>query len=40
MGADGERYRFREVPVVPRPSEVLNEAEGPEVVVACTSPRA
>lgn len=38
VGADGERYRFREVPVVPRSSEALNEAEGPEVVVACTSP--
>jgi alkanesulfonate monooxygenase SsuD/methylene tetrahydromethanopterin reductase-like flavin-dependent oxidoreductase (luciferase family) len=36
--ADGERFRFREVPVVPRPSEALHEVEGPEVVVACTSP--
>ncbi|TDC72492.1 LLM class flavin-dependent oxidoreductase [Streptomyces hainanensis] len=32
VAAGGERYRFREVPVVPRP------AEPPEVVVACTSP--
>ena len=29
---------FREVPVVPRPSEALTDAPGPEVVVACTSP--
>ncbi|WP_073948759.1 LLM class flavin-dependent oxidoreductase [Streptomyces kebangsaanensis] len=40
--ASGERFTFREVPVVPRPSEALTEtpteAEGPEVVVACTSP--
>ncbi|MFJ3638445.1 LLM class flavin-dependent oxidoreductase [Streptomyces sp. NPDC090108] len=38
VAASGERYRFREVPVVPRPSEALTEAPGPEVVVACTSP--
>jgi alkanesulfonate monooxygenase SsuD/methylene tetrahydromethanopterin reductase-like flavin-dependent oxidoreductase (luciferase family) len=38
VAADGERFRFREVPVVPRPSESLTETEGPEVVVACTSP--
>ncbi|AZP20463.1 LLM class flavin-dependent oxidoreductase [Streptomyces aquilus] len=38
VSADGERYRFREVPVVPRPSEALTEADGPEVIVACTSP--
>ncbi|MFR9797004.1 LLM class flavin-dependent oxidoreductase [Streptomyces sp. MS06] len=38
VGADGERFRFREVPVVPRPSESLVETEGPGVVVACTSP--
>ncbi|NUO45478.1 MAG: LLM class flavin-dependent oxidoreductase [Streptomyces sp.] len=40
VAADGERYRFREVPVVPRPSESLTEepGSGPEVVVACTSP--
>lgn len=34
----GERYAFREVPVVPRPSESLSGSPGPEVVVACTSP--
>ncbi|WP_330459844.1 LLM class flavin-dependent oxidoreductase [Streptomyces sp. NBC_00820] len=38
VAASGERYRFREVPVVPRPSEALGETPGPEVVVACTSP--
>ncbi|MGW5565734.1 LLM class flavin-dependent oxidoreductase [Streptomyces tendae] len=38
VGASGDRYRFREVPVVPRPSESLSEEPGPEVVVACTSP--
>ncbi|MFF7138252.1 alkanesulfonate monooxygenase SsuD/methylene tetrahydromethanopterin reductase-like flavin-dependent oxidoreductase (luciferase family) [Streptomyces sp. SAI-126] len=38
VGADGERFRFREVPVVPRPSESFTEADGPEVIVACTSP--
>ncbi|MEU4654574.1 LLM class flavin-dependent oxidoreductase [Streptomyces sp. NPDC023723] len=38
VGAIGERFQFREVPVVPRPSEALSEADGPEVVVACTSP--
>ncbi|MFF3333773.1 LLM class flavin-dependent oxidoreductase [Streptomyces sp. NPDC002888] len=38
VGAFGDRFRFREVPVVPRPSESLTEEEGPEVIVACTSP--
>ncbi|WP_338686623.1 LLM class flavin-dependent oxidoreductase [Streptomyces acidiscabies] len=38
VGAEGERYRFRDVAVVPRPSESLTDADGPEVVVACTSP--
>ncbi|MFC9092195.1 LLM class flavin-dependent oxidoreductase [Streptomyces sp. NPDC002387] len=38
VAATGERFSFREVPVVPRPSESLSEAQGPEVVVACTSP--
>ena len=38
VAAGGERFAFREVPVVPRPSEALSEAPGPEVVVACTSP--
>lgn len=37
VSADGERYRFREVPVVPRPDELIEEPGGPEVVVACTS---
>ncbi|MFD7918832.1 LLM class flavin-dependent oxidoreductase [Streptomyces sp. NPDC059740] len=38
VGAGGERYAFREVPVVPRPRESPERPEGPEVVVACTSP--
>ncbi|GGY88063.1 LLM class flavin-dependent oxidoreductase [Streptomyces poonensis] len=38
VGASGERFSFPEVPVVPRPSEVLEDGPGPEVVVACTSP--
>lgn len=38
VSADGERYRFREVPVVPRPDELIGDTGGPEVVVACTSP--
>jgi alkanesulfonate monooxygenase SsuD/methylene tetrahydromethanopterin reductase-like flavin-dependent oxidoreductase (luciferase family) len=42
VGADGERYRFREVPVVPRAHEIADvegaAAEGPPVIVACTSP--
>ncbi|MEU1630244.1 LLM class flavin-dependent oxidoreductase [Streptomyces sp. NPDC020096] len=37
VGADGPRYRFREVPVVPRADE-LEESSGPPVVMACTSP--
>ncbi|MFB8773518.1 LLM class flavin-dependent oxidoreductase [Streptomyces broussonetiae] len=36
--AAGEHFRFRSVPVVPRPSESLTVTEGPEVLVACTSP--
>ncbi|MFJ3864392.1 LLM class flavin-dependent oxidoreductase [Streptomyces nigra] len=39
VGAAGERFGFREVAVVPRPSECLTDVAGPEVVVACTSPR-
>lgn len=39
VAADGERYRFREVAVVPRPDELLEGAPGPEVIVACTSPK-
>jgi alkanesulfonate monooxygenase SsuD/methylene tetrahydromethanopterin reductase-like flavin-dependent oxidoreductase (luciferase family) len=41
VSASGERFAFREVPVVPRPAESLTEtsdAPGPEVLVACTSP--
>ncbi|MFE2285719.1 LLM class flavin-dependent oxidoreductase [Streptomyces sp. NPDC059443] len=39
-GTAGEqRYGFREVAVVPRPSESLDgDGKGPEVIVACTSP--
>lgn len=37
VSADGPRYAFREVPVVPRPDE-LDGCAGPPVVVACTSP--
>lgn len=37
VGAAGERFAFREVPVVPRPDELLEPAEGPPVIVACTS---
>ncbi len=37
VGADGPRYRFREVPVVPRPDD-LDAPPAPPVVVACTSP--
>ncbi|MFZ3568130.1 LLM class flavin-dependent oxidoreductase [Streptomyces sp. BH097] len=41
VGGAGERFAFREVPVVPRPSEAIGGAgrEGPEVIVACTSPK-
>ncbi|KMS72819.1 alkane 1-monooxygenase [Streptomyces viridochromogenes] len=39
VASAGEQFDFREVPVVPRPSECLTDAEGPEVVVACTSPQ-
>ncbi|TQK51817.1 alkanesulfonate monooxygenase SsuD/methylene tetrahydromethanopterin reductase-like flavin-dependent oxidoreductase (luciferase family) [Streptomyces sp. SLBN-118] len=36
----GERFTFREVPVVPRPDELIDgPAGGPEVIVACTSPK-
>ena len=38
VGADGDRFAFREVPVVPCPSESAEAPEGPPVVVACTSP--
>ncbi|GHA74022.1 LLM class flavin-dependent oxidoreductase [Streptomyces termitum] len=39
VGADGERFSFREVPVVPRSGELLGGSPAPEVVVACTSPK-
>ncbi|MER6999560.1 LLM class flavin-dependent oxidoreductase [Streptomyces sp. NPDC000410] len=39
VSAQGERFSFREVAVVPRPDELIGGAgEGPEVIVACTSP--
>ncbi|MFE7131141.1 LLM class flavin-dependent oxidoreductase [Streptomyces sp. NPDC057638] len=39
VASDGERFSFREVPVVPRPDELLGgPPQGAEVVVACTSP--
>ncbi|MGP4006151.1 LLM class flavin-dependent oxidoreductase [Streptomyces sp. 4N124] len=38
VAADGDRFAFREVAVVPRPSESLTGTPGPEVVLACTSP--
>ncbi|MCF6521578.1 LLM class flavin-dependent oxidoreductase [Streptomyces sp. JJ36] len=39
VGADGERHRFREVAVVPRPDEALSgPPAAPPVLVACTSP--
>ncbi|MFI2208391.1 LLM class flavin-dependent oxidoreductase [Streptomyces sp. NPDC020141] len=33
-----KRYAFREVPVVPRPDELIGGPARPEVIVACTSP--
>ncbi|HEX5567116.1 MAG TPA: LLM class flavin-dependent oxidoreductase [Streptomyces sp.] len=38
VGADGERYRFREVPVVPRPDQCPAGSKAPPVLVACVSP--
>ncbi|WP_328536655.1 LLM class flavin-dependent oxidoreductase [Streptomyces sp. NBC_00344] len=39
VSAEGERFGFREVAVVPRPDELMGgELPGPETVVACTSP--
>ncbi|MCB5177844.1 LLM class flavin-dependent oxidoreductase [Streptomyces antimicrobicus] len=39
VGAAGEHFAFREVAVVPRPSEALDaDATAPEVIVACTTP--
>lgn len=39
--ASGERFNFRQVAVVPRPDELLDETatDGPETVLACTSPK-
>jgi alkanesulfonate monooxygenase SsuD/methylene tetrahydromethanopterin reductase-like flavin-dependent oxidoreductase (luciferase family) len=41
VAATGERFTFREVPVVPRPDELFDDcaSTGPEVIVACTSPK-
>lgn len=40
VAAGGDRFTFREVPVVPRPDELIGgSSTGPEVVVACTSPK-
>lgn len=40
VAASGERFGFREVPVVPRPDELIGgPPHGPEVIVACTSPK-
>lgn len=40
VAAQGERFSFREVPVVPRPDELIGgPPQGPEVIVACTSPK-
>ncbi|MFD8573224.1 LLM class flavin-dependent oxidoreductase [Streptomyces sp. NPDC057694] len=41
VGGESGRFAFREVPVVPRPAEAIGGTDpaGPEVVVACTSPK-
>ncbi|WP_420035574.1 LLM class flavin-dependent oxidoreductase [Streptomyces sp. cg28] len=41
VAGEGGRFDFREVPVVPRPAEAIGGTDpaGPEVVVACTSPK-
>ncbi|MEV1023476.1 LLM class flavin-dependent oxidoreductase [Streptomyces sp. NPDC050264] len=41
VASEGDRFAFREVPVVPRPAEAIGATDpaGPEVVVACTSPK-
>jgi alkanesulfonate monooxygenase SsuD/methylene tetrahydromethanopterin reductase-like flavin-dependent oxidoreductase (luciferase family) len=40
VAAQGERFSFREVPVVPRPDELIDGSpQGPELIVACTSPQ-
>ncbi|WP_175410250.1 LLM class flavin-dependent oxidoreductase [Streptomyces sp. TRM64462] len=38
VAADGARYRFREVAVVPRPDELIDGSAAPETLLACTSP--
>ncbi|MBA2944598.1 LLM class flavin-dependent oxidoreductase [Streptomyces himalayensis] len=38
VAGTGERFSFREVPVVPRPDEAMTGSARPEVLVACTSP--
>ncbi|GAA2721859.1 MULTISPECIES: LLM class flavin-dependent oxidoreductase [Streptomyces] len=41
VGGSGERFAFREVPVVPRPDDLLDaagEPVRPGLIVACTSP--
>ncbi|MGW1022813.1 LLM class flavin-dependent oxidoreductase [Streptomyces sp. NPDC002577] len=38
VAGTGERFSFREVPVVPRPDEAMTGPPRPEVLVACTSP--
>lgn len=40
VSARGERFSFREVAVVPSPRELIGgPPQGPEVIVACTSPK-
>ncbi|MCM2387866.1 LLM class flavin-dependent oxidoreductase [Streptomyces albipurpureus] len=40
VSARGERFSFREVAVVPRAQELIGgPPQGPEVIVACTSPK-
>ncbi|MEU6840546.1 LLM class flavin-dependent oxidoreductase [Streptomyces sp. NPDC046716] len=41
VGGEDGRFAFREVPVVPRPAEAIGDTDpaGPEIVVACTSPK-
>jgi alkanesulfonate monooxygenase SsuD/methylene tetrahydromethanopterin reductase-like flavin-dependent oxidoreductase (luciferase family) len=40
VAAQGERFTFREVPVVPRADELIGgPLQGPELIVACTSPK-
>ncbi|WP_445396068.1 LLM class flavin-dependent oxidoreductase [Streptomyces sp. LE64] len=38
VGSSTGRFRFRPVDVVPQPSQASCDGDGPEVVVACTSP--